>query len=121
MILTEVSSLAAHNKPYLYGPQFTSLTYAKCLIWLDRVNTSPELLCWCLQIQGIDFSVQHKLGKDNVVADALSRIILDFASKGTRGYTLPDILPSTILVSMPELIVEPCASFASPIPWLLLL
>jgi hypothetical protein len=68
---------------------------------------------WCLQIQGIDFSVQHKPGKDNVVADALSRIILDFASKNTRGYTLPDTLPSTILAPMLELIVEPYAPFAS--------
>jgi hypothetical protein len=48
------------------------------------------------------------------VADALSRIILDFASKNTRGYTLPDTLPSTVLAPMLELIVEPHAPFASP-------
>jgi RNase H-like domain found in reverse transcriptase len=78
-------------KPYLYGPQFTWITDAKCLTWLDSVkDTSPILLRWCLQIQGIDFSVQLKPGKDNVEADALSRIILDFASKNTRGYTFPD-------------------------------
>jgi hypothetical protein len=46
------------------------------------------------------------------VADSLSRIILDFASKNTRGYTLPDTLPSTILAPMLELIVEPYAPFA---------
>jgi hypothetical protein len=87
---------------------------AKCLTWLDRLkNTIPKLHRWCLQIQGIDFSVQHKPGKDNVVTDALSRIILDFASKNTRGYALPDTLPSTILAPMLELIVEPYALFAS--------
>jgi RNase H-like domain found in reverse transcriptase len=59
-------------KPYLYGPQFTWMTAAKYLTWLDRgKDTGPKLLRWCLQIQGIDFSVQHKPGKDNVVADAL--------------------------------------------------
>jgi hypothetical protein len=88
---------------------------AKCLTWLDRVNdTSPKLLRCCLQIQGIDFSVQHKPGKNSIVADAISRIILDFAFKNTRGDTLQDILTFIILVPMLELIVEPCAPFASP-------
>jgi RNase H-like domain found in reverse transcriptase len=55
-------------KPYLYGPQLTWITDAKWLIWLYCVkDTSPKLHRWCLQIQGIDFSVQHKPGKDNVV------------------------------------------------------
>jgi hypothetical protein len=48
------------------------------------------------------------------VADALLRIILDFASKNTRGYTLRDTLPATILAPMLELIVEPYAPYASP-------
>jgi Integrase zinc binding domain len=65
-------------------------------------------------MQGIDFSVQHKPGKNNFAADALSRTILDFASKNTTGYTLSDTLPSTILAYMIELIVEPYAPFASP-------
>jgi hypothetical protein len=47
------------------------------------------------------------------VADALSRSILDFASKNTRVYTLLDTLPSTILAFMLELIVEPYEPFAS--------
>jgi hypothetical protein len=48
------------------------------------------------------------------VADGLSRIILDFASKNTIGYTLPDTLPSTILSPMLEIIAKPYAPFASP-------
>jgi RNase H-like domain found in reverse transcriptase len=36
-------------KPYLYGPQFTWITDAMCLTWLDRVkDTIPKLLRWCL-------------------------------------------------------------------------
>jgi RNase H-like domain found in reverse transcriptase len=102
-------------KPYIYRPQFTWITDAKCLTWLNRVkDTSRKLLRWCLQIQGIEYSVQLKPGKDNVVADVLSRIILNFASKNTRGYTLPDTLPSTIIAPMLELIVEPYTPFASP-------
>jgi hypothetical protein len=46
------------------------------------------------------------------VVDALSRNILDFASKNIRGYTLPDALPFTIPVL--DLIVEPYAPSASP-------
>jgi RNase H-like domain found in reverse transcriptase len=54
-------------KPYLFGPQFTWIRDAKCLTWLHRVkDTSPKHLRWCLQVQGIDFSVHHKPGKHNV-------------------------------------------------------
>jgi RNase H-like domain found in reverse transcriptase len=81
-------------KSYLYGPQFTWITDAKCRTWLDRVqDTSSKLLSWCLYKQGTDFSVQHKPGKDNVVADAVSRIILDSASTNIRGYSLPELCP----------------------------
>jgi RNase H-like domain found in reverse transcriptase len=109
-------------KPHLYGPQFTWITDAKCLTWIDRgKDTTPKLLRWCLQLQGIDFFVQHKPVKDNVVADALLRIILDFASKTIRGYTLPDTLPSTILSLMLEFIVEPPRHLPLRVPWRLLL
>jgi hypothetical protein len=48
------------------------------------------------------------------VAGALLRIILDFASENTKGYTLPNTLPSTVLAPMLESIVELCGPFASP-------
>jgi RNase H-like domain found in reverse transcriptase len=48
-------------KPYLFSPKFTWITDAKCLTWLHRFkDTNPKLLRWCLQIQGIDFTIQHK-------------------------------------------------------------
>jgi RNase H-like domain found in reverse transcriptase len=45
-------------KPYLYGPQFSCIMDAKCLTWLYRVkDTTPKLFSWCLQTQGVEFSV----------------------------------------------------------------
>jgi hypothetical protein len=100
-------------KPYLFGPQFTWITDAKCLTWLNRVkDTSPKFLRWCLQVQGVDFTVQHKPGKDSVVPDALSRVILEFASKYTRRTTTSEH-PIAALTPVLELVVEPQAPYDS--------
>jgi hypothetical protein len=43
-------------KPHLYGPQFTWITDAKCLTWLDCVkDTSPKLLSWCSRLKASTF------------------------------------------------------------------
>jgi RNase H-like domain found in reverse transcriptase len=98
-------------KPYLFGPQFTWITDSKCLPWLHRVkDTSPKLLRWCLQIQGIDFTVQHKPGKQNVAPDALSRVIRGYARKSTR-VTSP-IHEIATLSPLLDLIVEPLVPYA---------
>jgi hypothetical protein len=38
---------------------------------IELKYTSPKLLRWCLQVQGVDFTIQHNPGKDNVAPDAL--------------------------------------------------
>jgi RNase H-like domain found in reverse transcriptase len=100
-------------KPYLFGPQFTWITDAKCLTWLNRVkDTSPKLLRRCLQVQKVDFTIQHKPGKYNVIPDALYRVILDFASNHTRRLTTSET-PIATLTPVLELVVEPQAPYDS--------
>jgi hypothetical protein len=70
------------------------------------------LLRWYLQVQGVDFTIQHKPGKDNAVSDALSRIILEFASNHTRR-TMTSEQPITMLTPVLELVVEPQAPYDS--------
>jgi hypothetical protein len=97
-------------KPYLFGPQFTWITDAKCLTWLHRVkDTTPKLLSWCLQAQGIDFSVQHKPGKHNVVSDALRRILHRSDANGDANTSIDTATLATLLV----LDVEPLTPLAA--------
>jgi hypothetical protein len=98
-------------KPFLFGPQFPWNTDAKCLTWLHRVkDTSPKLLHWCLQIQGIDFTIHHKAGRENVVADALSRVIHGFALDHTRDKS--HIYGTNTLAPLLDLVVEPLIPYA---------
>jgi RNase H-like domain found in reverse transcriptase len=92
-------------KLYLFGPQFTWITDAKCLTWLHTVkDSSPKLLRWCLQIQGIDFALQHKHGKDNIVPDAVSRVLPSILHTSD-----PTADATVTLASMLVLDVEPLA------------
>jgi hypothetical protein len=63
-----------------------------------------------LQIQGIDFTVQRKPGKQNVVPDALSRVIHGYARNSTRVTSpIHDIATFSPLL---DLIVEPLEPYA---------
>jgi transposase InsO family protein len=57
---------------HLRGHHFFVETDHKNLQYLDRA-TSPKLIRWRLRLQDYDFTVVHIPGKQNVVADALSR------------------------------------------------
>ncbi len=62
-------------KVYLLGRRFTIVTDHRALEWLDRLQESnARLTRWSLALQAYDFVVQHRPGKDNGNADALSRI-----------------------------------------------
>ena len=59
---------------YLLGKSFTIKTYHKSLKW---IFTQPELNMgqrrWLELLHEYDFQIQYQAGKDNIVADALSR------------------------------------------------
>lgn len=66
-----------HFKPYVYGREFLVHSDHKPLVYLFNVtNSSDRLMRWRLSLEEYDFKVIYKPGKQNVVADALSRIEL---------------------------------------------
>lgn len=65
-------------RPYLYGQQFTVLSDHKPLIYLYSLkNPASKLTRIRLDLEEYNFIVEYIKGKDNVVADALSRISID--------------------------------------------
>lgn len=70
--------LAVENfRHYIEGSTFTVITDAKSITWLfslSAANANSRLLRWALKLQSYDFTLQYRKGKDNVLADCLSRI-----------------------------------------------
>jgi len=65
----------SHFRPYLFGQKFKIVTDHKPLVWLESFNgQNPKLLRWKTTLAAYDYEVVYKKGKQNVVADALSRI-----------------------------------------------
>ncbi|GLT61287.1 hypothetical protein SLA2020_340060 [Shorea laevis] len=61
-------------RPYLLGRHFVvrsdhhSLKY----LWSQKISTTAQQR-WLYKLMGFDFSIEYKKGKENIVADALSR------------------------------------------------
>lgn len=65
-------------KPYIYGRHFVVKSDHKPLIYLYNLkNPSSRLSRIRLDLEEYDFEIQYIRGKDNVLADALSRITID--------------------------------------------
>ena len=61
--------------PQLYGTRFTVVTDNKARSYfLSQTNLPYRQTRWRMYLQSYDFDIIHKLGKDNVLADALSRV-----------------------------------------------
>ena len=61
--------------PQLYGTRFTVVTDNKALSYfLSQTNLPYRLTRWRMYLQSYDFDIIHIPGKDNVLADALSRV-----------------------------------------------
>ena len=63
-----------HWRPYLWGRHFIVRTdhYALKFMLDQRLSTVPQHQ-WVSKLVGFNFSMQHRLGHLNAVADALSR------------------------------------------------
>lgn len=60
--------------PYLWGRKFVFQTNHSPLQWLKSSrDTKSKLFRWNLALQDYDFAVHHIPGKENKMADALSR------------------------------------------------
>ena len=59
---------------YLVGRRFTIITDHANLKFLTSIAPqNSKLARWCLSLAELDFHIVHRLGKDNVVPDTLSR------------------------------------------------
>jgi transposase InsO family protein len=64
-----------HFRPYLYGKHFEIETDHKPLVWLFSLkDPNSRLVKWRLRLEEFDYTIKYKKGKENSVADALSRI-----------------------------------------------
>jgi transposase InsO family protein len=62
-------------RPYLFGRKFTLYTDHQPLTYALNLKTpNSKLVKWRLRLSEFNFDVEYKPGKQNVVADALSRI-----------------------------------------------
>lgn len=60
---------------YLYGQRFKLYTDHKPLIWLANLKEpNSKLIRWKIKLNEYEFDISHLQGKENKVADALSRI-----------------------------------------------
>ena len=64
-----------HFKVYLLGKPFVIQTDHRALQWLQQFREkNARLTRWSLQVQPYTFTVQHRKGRENSNADALSRL-----------------------------------------------
>lgn len=72
-LLAVVKGVQAY-RPYLVGAKFTVDTDHRALVWLKSAKHTGRLERWALKLQEYDFDIIHRPGKNNYVADALSRL-----------------------------------------------
>lgn len=73
--LLSILNSVKHFRPYLFGQRFIIETDHQPLVWLYKLKEpNSRLIRWKLKLEEFDFEIQYKKGKENVVADALSRV-----------------------------------------------
>lgn len=61
---------------YLLGRSFLIQTDHRALQWLDKLKEgNSRLTRWSLYLQSFQYTVQHRTGRENGNADALSRAV----------------------------------------------
>lgn len=78
-------------RPYLYGRKFTLYTDHKPLTYsLNLKDSNSRLIHWRLYLEEFDYEIKYRPGKQNVVADSLSRV-----REELNANDVEEILPSS--------------------------
>lgn len=67
-----------HFRHFIEGSRFKVVTDARSLLWLFTIGVesgNAKLLRWALKIQSHDIELEYRKGKNNVLADCLSRSV----------------------------------------------
>lgn len=68
---------------YLFGQKFIIYTDHKPLVWLYFLKEpNQRLIRWKLKLEEYNYEINHLKGKENSVADALSRVEINALSDG---------------------------------------
>ena len=83
-------------KVYLLGKEFIIQTDHRSLVWLDRIKEKNRRLTrWSLALQPYKYKIEHRAGKANGNADALSRAATDSTDEmsvsGEEGRSVKDL------------------------------
>ncbi len=73
-VMSKVDLAINHFSFYLYGQRFKVVTDHKGLVNMrEGRQENRRIHNWCLKLAMYDFEVEYRAGKENVVADDLSR------------------------------------------------
>lgn len=67
-----------HFRHFIEGTRFKVVTDARSLLWLFTIGVesgNAKLLRWALKIQSHDIELEYRKGKNNILADCLSRSV----------------------------------------------
>lgn len=83
-----------HFRPYLFGQNFVIETDHNPLVWLYKIKEpNSKLVRWKLKLEEFNFTITYKRGKENKVADALSRVEINNAEDNGSIAVNVDELP----------------------------
>jgi hypothetical protein len=86
-------------RPYLIRRHFVvrSNQHSLKYLWSQKISTTMQQR-WLYKLMGFDFSVEYKKGKENIVADALSRRDENFRLEKEKNLQQVELVPVSGLV-----------------------
>lgn len=77
-------------RPYLIGKEFIIETDHASLQWIMQAQAPARLVRWAMRLNEFEFTIKHRKGKLNVLADPLSRLPLQDGTFERDVDCLPD-------------------------------
>lgn len=114
-ILSIVFSISQF-RVYIFPNKFTLYSDNKALQWLFQVKSpNSRLIRWKMLLAGYDFEILHIKGKDNVVADCLSRYIYQALVANIRAITRSKAIKQAIPIQISPPVVFNNTQTVSPV------